>query len=67
MALCHPYSTEDVAKLFIDHVFWLHGMPATIVSDRDLVLTNTFRNTLLRCKALNCAGALHIILSRMDE
>ena len=21
MALCHPYSTEDVAKLFIDHVF----------------------------------------------
>jgi hypothetical protein len=37
MALSHPYSARDVAQSFLDNVFKLHGLPATIPSDRDSV------------------------------
>jgi hypothetical protein len=32
----------EIAKLFLDHVYKLHGMPVTIVGDRDKVLTSLF-------------------------
>jgi len=42
MALAHPYSTLTVAKVFMKHVYKLHGMLATIMSDRDnIFLCNT--------------------------
>lgn len=34
-ALSHPYSAMDVAKVFMDGVFKLHGFPTTIVLGRD--------------------------------
>jgi len=35
MALAHPYSAITVAKVFMENVYKLHEMLATIVSDRD--------------------------------
>ncbi|XP_056850923.1 uncharacterized protein LOC108825184 [Raphanus sativus] len=35
LALSHPYTAMDVAKLYMDQVFRLHGMPKDITSDRD--------------------------------
>nr|GEV90182.1 hypothetical protein [Tanacetum cinerariifolium] len=35
MALQHPFSTSDVAKLFLNNIYKLHGLPKVIVSDRD--------------------------------
>ena len=46
--LSHPYSVEKVATLFIQHVFKLHGMPISIVSDRDPVFTSTFWGELFK-------------------
>ncbi|XP_038695463.1 uncharacterized protein LOC119992741 [Tripterygium wilfordii] len=42
IAMAHPYTTVTVAHLFIEHVFKLHGMPSTIVSDRDPVFLSDF-------------------------
>ena len=42
VALSHPYSAAVVAQLFIDHIFKLHGMPQSIVSDRDPVFMSKF-------------------------
>lgn len=42
MALSHPYTAKDVAQLFLDNIYKLHGLSATIVSDRDTVFTSTF-------------------------
>ncbi len=33
LRLAHPYSASQVAQLFMDNIFKLHGMPSTIVSD----------------------------------
>lgn len=33
--LSHPYTAIDVAKLFMDSIFRLHGLPSSIISDRD--------------------------------
>ena len=42
IALAHPYNASMVAQLFIEHVFRLHGMPNSIVSDTDPVFISSF-------------------------
>src|SRR6185312_16669617 len=37
MALKHPYTALSVAKVLYDNVIKLHGMPQSMVSDRDKV------------------------------
>jgi hypothetical protein len=40
IALGHPYSATTVAKAFFDTIVKLHGVPESIVSDRDPVFTS---------------------------
>ena len=53
--LSHPYITAKVGNLYLEHVFKLHGMPATIVSDRDLVFTSHFWQELIRLQGVQLA------------
>jgi hypothetical protein len=46
--LSHPYLVATVAKAFFDNIVRLHGMPCSIVSDRDPVFTSTFWKELFR-------------------
>jgi hypothetical protein len=38
--LKHPFNTLKVAKLFVDNMYKLYGMPQAIVSDRDRIFTS---------------------------
>ncbi|XP_059295620.1 uncharacterized protein LOC132048955 [Lycium ferocissimum] len=38
----HKSKAQSVAQSFLDHVFKLHGLPATITSDRDPIFLSTF-------------------------
>jgi hypothetical protein len=46
--LYHPYTPSSVAQTFMTHVYRLHGLPASIVSDRDPVFTSTFWQQLFK-------------------
>ena len=48
LPLSHPFTASQVAKLFMQQVYRLHGMPSSIVSDRDKVFTSLFCQELFR-------------------
>jgi len=53
--LSHPYTAVKVANLYLQHVLKLHGMPASIISDRDLVFTSHFWQELMRFQGVQLA------------
>ena len=50
--LSHPYTADKVVSLYLQYVFKLHGMPASIVSDRDLVFTSHFWQELKKLQGV---------------
>jgi transposase InsO family protein len=46
--LAHPYSAESVAQAFFADIVRLHGVPQSLVTDRDPVFTSTFWRELMR-------------------
>lgn len=40
LGMSRPYTVQQVAQLFMDNVFKLHGMPTTIITDRDKIFTS---------------------------
>ena len=42
LPLAHLYTAETVAQLFFEQIFRLHGMPQSIVCDRDPIFTSHF-------------------------
>lgn len=48
IALTHPYIAIEVAQIFLDHIFKLHGLPSTITSDRDPIFISKVWNELFQ-------------------
>lgn len=46
--LSHPFTTAGIAKLFFDNIYKLHGLPESIVSDRDKIFTSSFWQELFK-------------------
>lgn len=42
IALNHPYTTEVLDQIFLQQIHKLHGLPASIVSNRDATFTSDF-------------------------
>lgn len=38
----HPYSTRNIAAVFVKEVIKLHGIPNSILSDRDPLFVSNF-------------------------
>ena len=48
LALAHPFTAKQVAQLFLDNIFRLHGIPESLVTDRDKIFTSAFWQELFR-------------------
>uniref|UniRef100_A0A8R7P7T8 Integrase catalytic domain-containing protein n=1 Tax=Triticum urartu TaxID=4572 RepID=A0A8R7P7T8_TRIUA len=46
--LSHPFTAFQVAQAFVTNIYKLHGLPESIVSDRDPVFTSTLCKELFR-------------------
>ncbi|KAJ3684733.1 hypothetical protein LUZ61_013897 [Rhynchospora tenuis] len=59
--LAHPYTARSVAQVFFEAIVRLHGIPESIVSDRDTVFTSNFWTELFRLMGvhLNFSSAFH--------
>jgi hypothetical protein len=56
-SLQNPFTTSIVAQLFMDQVFKIHGLPHSIVYDRNLTFTNNFWQELFKLQVTQ----LHLI------
>jgi len=48
VAPSHPCSAEDITQVLFDQICRLHGMPRSIVCDRDPIFANAFQKELFR-------------------
>ena len=53
--LSHPYTASKVVALFLQHVFKLHGLPSSIVSDKETVFTSLFWEELFKRQGVDLA------------
>lgn len=63
--LSQPYITSKIAHMFLTNIFRLHGMPTSIITDRDPTFTSNFWNELFKLQGtqLKFSSAYH---SQMD-
>ncbi|KAF0900269.1 hypothetical protein E2562_029820 [Oryza meyeriana var. granulata] len=59
--LAHPYMAETVAQAFFSNIVRLHGIPQSMVSDRDPVFTSKFWSELMHLLGakLHMTSAFH--------
>ena len=59
--LTHPYSTKEVAEVFLKEVVRLHGFPTSTVSDKDRVFISSFWSELFKLSGtkLKFSSAYH--------
>jgi hypothetical protein len=53
VALSHPYSAPTIARAFMDNIYKLHKIPASITSDRDPVFLRRFCKELFSTQGVN--------------
>ena len=60
-ALQHPFIATTIAQIFMDNTIKLHGIPKSIVSDRDPTFTSNFWQELFKLQGtqLHLSTAYH--------
>uniref|UniRef100_A0A0A9C7A3 Integrase catalytic domain-containing protein n=1 Tax=Arundo donax TaxID=35708 RepID=A0A0A9C7A3_ARUDO len=48
LPLLHPFTAATVAHTYLHHVYKLHELPLSIVSDRDRIFTSSFWKELFK-------------------
>ena len=61
LSIHEKFSPHKLAELFMNHIVSLHGVPVSIISDRDLLFTSRFWKRLMKELGvkLNLSTAFH--------
>ncbi|KAL0326250.1 UNVERIFIED_CONTAM: Transposon Ty3-G Gag-Pol polyprotein [Sesamum radiatum] len=61
LPLKHPYTSSSIAKTFFDNIYKLHGLPVSIVTDKDRVFTSRLWKELFSMArvSLDMSSAYH--------
>ena len=61
LPLSYPFISFSIAQSFLDNSYKLHGLPTSIVFDRDKIFTSNFQNELFKLLGtqLNLSTAYH--------
>jgi IS30 family transposase len=61
ISLSHPYTAAEVAQLFLENIFKLHGLPKVILTDRDPIFTSSVWQSLFKVMGvqLHLTSAYH--------
>lgn len=51
--VAHPYTASKIAQIFISNIFKLHGMPSSIIYDRNPMFTSAFWIELFKLQGAN--------------
>lgn len=65
----HPYTAYSMSRIFMDHIYKLHGLPESIISDRDSISLSNFRQELFKLLGteLNMSTAYHTQIDGQTE
>jgi hypothetical protein len=65
----HPFMAKTVAQLSLDNVYRLHGLPKSIISDRDKIFTSLFWQSLFKVAgaSLRLSSSYHPQTNRQTE
>lgn len=47
----HPYTAKSIARLFVEFVIKLHGLPRSIIINRDRIFVSNFGRSFSKCRA----------------
>ncbi|KAL2245946.1 UNVERIFIED_CONTAM: Retrovirus-related Pol polyprotein from transposon 17.6 [Sesamum indicum] len=53
ISLEHPYTAVSIARIFSYHIYQLHGLPVSIVTDKDKIFTSHFWKELFSLTAFS--------------
>lgn len=67
MGIHYPYTASSVARVFLDNVYRLHGLPATIISDRDVVFISLFQKELFSRQGVKLCYSIAYHLQSNDQ
>lgn len=69
LAIKHPYTAATIAQTFMDNVVKLHGLPQSIVTDRDTIFVSSFWKELFKLYQVNLklSSAYHPQTDRQTE
>jgi transposase InsO family protein len=53
LPLAHPFTALFVAQLYMQQVYRLHGMPKSMISDRDRIFTSSLWQLLFKLSGVD--------------
>jgi len=67
IALSHPYTAEVATQAYLDNIYKHHGLPRSIVSDRDTIFLSSFWQALFSVLWWSFSYHHLTTLKRMDK